>query len=193
MRTLVSIFIGFRIKVATLGSKVRTLMPNRLKSANPCDENAPTPSGHSISPLKLPLGRPTKREPCVKTLTGKNLEKTMQKKESKNGGTEPENQGPEPQSARAGAIETHFRIFWKNSNNHKKCIHFSSLFRFFFAPFSKLFGKNRKRGPGSSPRAIKISQNGPQGRQNGAQESTIYVPRSHHVQTPAAGCSPKAT
>ena len=33
------------------------------------------------------------------------------KKESKNGGTELENQGPEPQSARAGAVETHFRIF----------------------------------------------------------------------------------
>ena len=56
----------------------------------------------------------------------------MQKKGSKNGGTEPENQGPEPQSARAGAVETHFRIFWENSKNHRKCTHFSSLFRFLF-------------------------------------------------------------
>ena len=123
----------------------------------------------------------------------KNLKKTMLKWTSKNGGTEPENQGPEPQSARAGAVETHFRIFWKNSKNHEKCIHFSSLFRFFFAPFSRLFGKSRKTGPGSVPRATKARQNGPQGRQNGAQESTIYAPRSHQVQTPAAGCSPKAT
>ena len=46
----------------------------------------------------------------------KNLKKTMQKWESKKGGTEPENQGPEPQSARAGAVETHFRIFWKKLN-----------------------------------------------------------------------------
>ena len=37
--------------------------------------------------------------------------KNMQKKKSKNGSTEEENQGPEPQSARAGAVETHFRIF----------------------------------------------------------------------------------
>ena len=86
-----------------------------------------------------------------------------------------------------------FPFSGKNSKTHKKCIHFSSLFRFFFAPFSRLFGKSRKRGPGSSPKAIKIRQNGPQGRQNGAQESTIYAPRSHQVQTPAAGCSPKAT
>ena len=117
----------------------------------------------------------------------KNLKKTMQKWESKNGGMEPENQEPEPQSARAGAVETHFRIFWKNSKNHEKRIRFSSLFRFFFAPFSRLFGKtekgvqgpapgfgkNRKRGPGSGPKAIKIHQNGPQRRQNVAQESTI--------------------
>ena len=109
------------------------------------------------------------------------------------GGTGPENQALGPQSARAGAVETHFRSFWKNAENHEKCIHFSSLFRFFFAPFSRLFGKSRKGGQGSGPRAIKIRQNGPQGRQNGAQESTIFAPRSHQVQTPAAGCSPKAT
>ena len=123
----------------------------------------------------------------------KKHEKRMQKRESKNGGTEPENQGPEPQSARAGAVETHFHIFWRNSKNHEKCIQFSSLFHFFFAPFSRLFGKSRKTGPGSVPRATKARQNGPQGRQNGVQESTIYAPRSHQVQTPAAGCSPKAT
>ena len=123
----------------------------------------------------------------------KTQKKNMQKRESKNGGTEPENQGPEPQSARAGAVETHFRIFWKNSKNHEKCIDFSSLFRFFFAPFSRLFGKSRKRGPGSSPRAIKIHQNGPQGTKTEPKKSIIYAPRSHQVQTPADGCSPKAT
>ena len=136
-----------------------------------------------LSPT-LPAGHPGRAQ---------KPQKTMQKWESKNGGTEPENQGPEPQSARAGAVETHFRIFWKNSKNHRKCIHFSSLFRFFFGSFSRLFGESRKRGPGSGPRPIKIRQNGAQGRQNGARESTIYAPRSHQVQTPAAGCSPKAT
>ena len=86
----------------------------------------------------------------------KNLKKTMLKWTSKNGGTEPENQGPEPQSARAGAVETHFRIFWKNFKNQGKYIHFSFLFRSFFAPFLRLFAKSRKRRPGSGPRAIKI-------------------------------------
>ena len=68
-----------------------------------------------------------------------------------NGGTEPENQEPEPQSARAGAVETHFRIFRKNSENQRKCIHFSSLFPSFFAPFSKLFGKTEKEVQGPAP------------------------------------------
>ena len=125
-------------------------------------------------------------------LGGQKPRKNDAKKGEKDGGTEPENQGPEPQSARAGAVETHFRIFWINSKNHRKCIHFNSLCPFFFGPFSRLFWESRKRGPGSGPRAIKIRQNGPQGRQNGAQESTIYAPRSHQVQTPAAWCSPKA-
>ena len=112
----------------------------------------------------------------------------MLKWTSKNGGTEPENQGPEPQSARAGEVETHFRIFGKNSKNHKKCIHFSSLFRFFFASFSRLFEKSRKTGPGSVPKATKARQNGPQGRQNGAQESTIYAqgPTKYKLPRPGA-------
>ena len=38
----------------------------------------------------------------------------MQKTDSKNGGTEPKSQGPEPQSAGAGAVETHFRISGKD-------------------------------------------------------------------------------
>ena len=59
----------------------------------------------------------------------------MQKWESKNGGTEPENQGPEPQSARAGAVETHFPIFWKNS----KIIGNASILAPFFASFLALF------------------------------------------------------
>ena len=141
------------------------------------------------------MGSRLSRRPVILGSPGrsKNHKKTTQKRESENGGSRRQNQGPEPQSARAGAVETHFRIFWKNSKNHEKCIHFSSLFRFFFAPFSKVFGKSRKTSPGSVPRATKARQNGPQGRQNGAQESTIYAPRSHQVQTPAAGCSPKAT
>ena len=60
----------------------------------------------------------------------------MRKWESKNKGTEPENQGPEPQSARAGAIETHFPIFWKNlkiientSISAPFCPSFLTLFR----------------------------------------------------------------
>ena len=97
----------------------------------------------------------------------------VQKPQKNDAKKEEQNQGPEPQSARASAVETHYRIFWKNYENHRKCIHFSSLFRFFFASFSKLFGKSRKTGPRSGPRAIKIHQNELQGRQNGAQESTI--------------------
>ena len=68
----------------------------------------------------------------------------MQKRESKNGGTEPENQGPEPQSARAGEIETHFRIFWKSFQNHEKCIHFNLVVRFFFQLFRDFSGKAEK-------------------------------------------------
>ena len=42
----------------------------RAKTSRP---NPPTPGGRpSSAPLKLPLGRPTKREPCAITLTGKN-------------------------------------------------------------------------------------------------------------------------
>ena len=117
-----------------------------------------------------------------------NHKKTMQKRVSKNGGTEPENQKPEPQSARAGAVETHFRIFWKNSKNHGKCIHFSSLFRFFFAPFSRLFGKSRKRGPGSGPRAIKIHQNGPEGAKTEPknQQSPPQGPTKYKLPRPGA-------
>ena len=59
----------------------------------------------------------------------------MQKTESKNGGTEPENQGPEPQSARAGAVETHFPIFWKNL----KIIETTSISTPFFSSFLTLF------------------------------------------------------
>ena len=112
----------------------------------------------------------------------------MQKWESKNGGTEPENQGPEPQSARAGAVETHFRIFWKNSKNHEKCIHFSSLFRFFFAPFSRLFGKSRKRGPGSGPRAKKYVKMDLKGAKTEPknQQSTPQGPTKYKLPRPGA-------
>ena len=42
----------------------------------------------------------------------------MQKKESKTGGTEPETQGPESQSARAAAVETLFSPFDLASGNN---------------------------------------------------------------------------
>merc|ERR1711966_323695 len=102
----------------------------------------------------------------------KKHKKTKQNTDSKNGGTEPENQGSEPQSACAGAVETHFPIFWKNLENHRKYIHFSSLFLFFFDPFSRRFQKTRKRDPGSGHRATKTHQNGPQRCPNRAHEST---------------------
>ena len=70
---------------------------------------------------------------------------------------------------------------------------FQLPFSFLFCTFFETFREKPKKGSRVRPQAQKIRQNGPQGRQNGAQESTIYVPRSHQVQTPAAGCSPKAT
>ena len=70
----------------------------------------------------------------------------MQKKESQNGGTEPENQRPEPQSARAGAVESHFPISWKNLKFHRASINFSYL----FSPFLTLFrGVSRKPEKGA--------------------------------------------
>ena len=91
----------------------------------------------------------------------------MQKWESKNGGTEPENQGPEPQSARAGAVETHFCIFWKNSTCHRTLVHFSFLLFFFWCNF-RAFSRNVEkevqgpapwpsRAPKRSPRINNLS------------------------------------
>ena len=77
----------------------------------------------------------------------------MQKTESKNEGTEPENQGPEPQSARAGAVETHFPIFCKN----QKILENTSISAAFFFSFLTLFrGVSRKpekgaQGPAREP------------------------------------------
>ena len=48
---------------------------------------------------------------------------------------------------------------------------FQLPFSFLFVPFSSLFKKSRARGPWSGPKAIKIHQNGHQGRPDGAQES----------------------
>ena len=79
----------------------------------------------------------------------------MQKRESKNGRTEPANQGPEPQSARAGAIGTHFCIFWKNSTVHSKSIHFGSLFH--------LQQKHTKMDPKGAQTEPKNQQTEPQG------------------------------
>ena len=87
---------------------------------------------------------------------------------SKSGGEKTEHECPEPQSARACAVETQFSTLWENSKFHRKCIHFSSLFLSFCVPFSSLFQKSRKRGPGSHPRVLKRHRNGSQGCANGA-------------------------
>ena len=102
----------------------------------------------------------------------------MQKRKGESGGTQPENEWPELQSARACAVETQFPTFWENSKFHRKCIHSSSLFQSFFVPLSSLFPKSRKRGPGSRPRVLKRHQNGSQGYPNGAQRSQNGAPRS---------------
>ena len=75
----------------------------------------------------------------------KTIKKTMQKRESENGGTEPENQGPEPQSARAGAVETHFRIFWKNSKIRGNASIPAPFFAF-FCSFFETFREKPKKG-----------------------------------------------
>ena len=70
----------------------------------------------------------------------------MQKKESQNGGTEPENQGPESQSARAGAVETHFRI----SGKTRIPIEILLISPPFFSSFLTLFrGVSRKPEKGA--------------------------------------------
>ena len=82
------------------------------------------------------------------------------------------------------------------SGKTQKIIRNASISVSFFAFFCTFFETFREKPKNRSrvrPKATKARQNGPQGRQNGAQESTIYAPRSHQVQTPAAGCSPKAT
>ena len=105
----------------------------------------------------------------------------MLKWTSKNGGTEPENQGPEPQSARAGAVETHFPIFWKN----RKIIEKTSISASFFSPFLTLFrGVSRKpekgaQGPAREPQKHtkmdpKGAQTEPTNRQTEPQGPTKY-------------------
>ena len=111
----------------------------------------------------------------------KNHTKTMQKRKGKSGDTKPENKWPEPQSARACAVETQFSTLWENSKFHRKCIHFSSLFLSFCIPFSSLFQKSRKRGPGSRPRVLKRHKNGSQGCPNGAPGCQNRAPRSPQV------------
>ena len=117
----------------------------------------------------------------------KNHQKTMQKRKGKSGDTKRENEWPEPQSARACAVETQFSTFWENATFHRKCIHPSSLFLSFFIPFSSLFQKSRKRGPGSRPRILKRHQNGSQGcpnggpGQNGAPRSPQVTKKTTHV------------
>ena len=101
----------------------------------------------------VPALRPTRARGVDLGFSGEsqNLKRTMQKWETKNGGTEPENQGPEPQSARAGEIETHFHIFWKSFKNNRGRIHFSFLVRSFFVFFSRFFGKAEKEVQGPTP------------------------------------------
>ena len=102
----------------------------------------------------------------------------MAKRRSQSGGEKTENERPELQSARARAVQTLLVTFWENSKLHRKYIHFSSLFLSFFVPFSNIFQKSLKRGPGSHPRVLKRHQNGSQGCPNGAQGSQNGAPRS---------------
>ena len=90
----------------------------------------------------------------------------MQKWESKNGGTEPENQGPEPQSARAGAVETHFCIFWENPKLHRfflsiSASFFSLLFCIIFEPFPETSKKTSRVGPQSHKNTSKWTPGAP--------------------------------
>ena len=101
----------------------------------------------------------------------KNLKKVMQKTDSKDRGTELENQGSEPQSARAGAVETHFRSFWKNSKNQRKCVHSSSLLRSFFAHCFEIFRETSNKG----------SRVRPQGHQNTSKWTSRAPKRSPRI------------
>ena len=97
---------------------------------------------------------------------------------SKSGGENTENDCPEPQSARACAVQTLFVTIWENSKLHRKYLHFSSLFLSFFVPFSSIFQESLKRSQGSRPRVFKRHKNGSQGCPNGAQGSQNGAPRS---------------
>ena len=63
-----------------------------------------------------------------------------------NGSREPRNQGPEPQSARAGAVETHFRIFWKKLKKSKEMHPFQLPFPLLFYIFFETFREKPKKG-----------------------------------------------
>ena len=112
----------------------------------------------------------------------------MQKRKSENGGTEPENQGPEPQSARAGAVETHFRIFWKYSTNHEKGIHFNSLYASFLYLFRDFSGKAEKQVQGPSPgpqKHVKMDLKGAKTEPKN-QQSTPQGPTKYKLPRPGA-------
>ena len=70
---------------------------------------------------------------------GQNHEKTVRKRRGKSEGTKRENEWSEPQSARAGAVETRFSIFWEkleiSLKMHVFGLPFSALLWSFFMTF----------------------------------------------------------
>ena len=122
----------------------------------------------------------------------------MQKKESENGGTEPENQGPEPQSARAGAVETHFPIFWKTLTIMEN----TSISAPFFSSFLTVFrGVSRKpekgdQDPATEPQKHtkmdpKGAQTEPTNQQTEPQGPTKYEETCKNKSPRVAKWSPK--
>ena len=90
------------------------------------------------------------------------IEKTILKPGTQKGGHKGENEWPEPQSDRAGVVQTQFATFCENLKFHRKCLHLGSHFRSFLVPFSCLFPKRDRRGPGPRLKVLKRHQNGPQ-------------------------------
>ena len=72
---------------------------------------------------------------------------------------------PEGQYARAGAVETHFPIFWKKPENQRTYIHFSSLFLFILTLFRRVSRKPEKGAQDPATELQKHTKMDPKGAQ----------------------------
>ena len=89
--------------------------------------------------------------------------KPVLKQGGQKGGPKDENKWPEPQSDRAGSVQTQFATFHENSKYHRRCLHFGYLCLSLLILLSSLFPKSRQRGPGPRPKVLQSHQNGSKG------------------------------